>query len=61
MSDVLVPIQVLIKLSAIMNGMLSYWVEGNALTDPRGETLVSGMVAIIERLTEFYSQILSLF
>jgi len=51
MSDILVPVQVFLKLFTLANALLGHWVMGNVLTDPQGETLVESLATVIERAT----------
>jgi len=60
MSDILVPIQVIIKLFTMTNELLGYWVQGNALTDPGGDTLIQSIAVVIERGMYIISQLLGL-
>jgi len=55
MSDVLIPIQVIIKLFTMANALFGYWVEGNTLTDPAGEGLIESLAVIIERSSYFFA------
>ena len=47
MSDILVPIQVILKLFIMANEFLGYWVQGNALTVPDGESFVESLAVIV--------------
>jgi hypothetical protein len=49
MSDILVPVQVVLKLFTMANELLGYWVVGNSLTDPGGQGLVESLAVIVER------------
>jgi hypothetical protein len=55
MSDILVPVQVVLKLFTMANELLSYWVVGNTLVDPGGETLIESLAVIIERSTRVFA------
>ena len=60
MSDVLIPIQVIIKLFTMTNSLFNYWVEGNNLTDPAGETFIESLATVIERITFIFASILGI-
>ena len=60
MSDVLIPIQVVIKLFTMTNALLSYWVEGNALTDPAGNNLIESLAIVIERSTYIFALLMGI-
>lgn len=61
MSDVLIPVQVIIKLFVMANGLFRYWVEGNNLTDPMGESFIQSMAVVVTRTVEFIAQLWNLF
>ena len=60
MSDVLIPVQVIMKLFTMVNELFGYWVEGNTLTDPSGERLIESLAAVIESSTYIFSLFLSI-
>jgi hypothetical protein len=60
MSDILIPIQVIIKLFTMTNSLFNYWVEGNSLTDPQGETFIESLAVVIERVTFIFASILGI-
>jgi len=51
MSDILIPVQVILKLFTLTNGVLGRWVEGNALTDPAGTEFANSLAVVIDRIT----------
>ena len=61
MSDVLIPIQVIIKLFVMANGLFGYWVEGNSLTDPVGESFIQSMAVVVTKTVEFIAVLWNIF
>ncbi|MFC1847817.1 hypothetical protein ACFLXV_00695 [Chloroflexota bacterium] len=42
------------------NELLGYWVEGNVLTDPAGDTLIGSLAVVVERVLYIFASILSI-
>ena len=62
LNTLLVPAQIAVRLSILVNELLGFWVTTNYdLSDPLGEDLISGFSVIIPRLVDFWAQVLSLF
>ena len=62
LNTLLVPAQLAVRLSILINELLGFWVTPNYdLSDPLGEDLISGFSIIIPRLVDFWAQLLSLF
>jgi hypothetical protein len=57
MSDVLVPVQVILKLFTMTNSLLGYWVDGNVLTDPNGVDFIEALATVIQKSTEVFAWI----
>ena len=51
MSDILVPVQVILKLFTLANAVLGHWVQGNTLTDPAGIHFADSLAVVIDRVT----------
>ena len=60
MSDILVPVQVILKLFTMANELFSYWVVGNTLTDPQGETFIESLSVVVERSTYVWAWLWSI-
>ncbi len=60
MTDILVPVQVVLKLFTMANELLAYWVEGNTLTDPTGNQLIESLAVIVQRSASMFAWIWSL-
>ena len=62
MSALLVPAQIVVKLAIMVNELFGFWVDSNyTLSDPLGESLISGLAVIFPEVTNFFAQILRLF
>jgi len=48
--------EIIVPIMAIIDGILSYWVDGNTLTDPLGEQLVASLSQIFQELADFFAQ-----
>ena len=51
MTDILIPVQVVLKLFIMANELLSYWVVGNTLTEPSGSRFIESIALVLERMT----------
>ena len=62
LNTLLVPAQIVVRLSILVNELLGFWVTGNYdLSDPLGEQLISGFSVIIPELADFWARVLNLF
>jgi len=58
---ILVPVQVLSRISVILNEILGYFVQGNGVTDPAGKDLAHSIATIFQQLADIFAGILSIF
>lgn len=47
---------ILVKVFVIVDGVLAPFVEGNVLTDPKGESLVASLATIVHNFADFLAQ-----
>lgn len=59
MSDVLIPVQVILQLFTLTNGLLNNWVMGNNITDSGG-LLLESLARIIEGMANVFALIWNL-
>ena len=60
MTDILVPVRVVLKLFTMADALLAFWVEGNAMTDPAGSQFMESMAVVIERTAYVFAWIWSI-
>ena len=60
MTDILIPVQVVLKLFIMANELLNYWVVGNALTEPSGSRFVESIAVVLERMTYIHAWLWSI-
>lgn len=58
---ILVPVQVISRISVILNEILGYFVEGSGVTDPAGKDLAHAIATIFQQLADIFAGILSIF
>jgi len=54
-------VRIVVGIAAIVDGMLSYWVEDLNLTDPRGHQLAGSLAQIVGLGADLYAQLLETF
>ena len=59
MSYVLIPVEVIVKLFTLSNGLLGYWAVGNTLTGA-GESLLESLAVIIQRSAYVFAVLMGL-
>jgi len=47
---------ILVKIAAIVDGILDFWVVGNTLTDPLGEQLASSLAQLAHNVVNFLAE-----
>lgn len=47
---------VLVKIAALVDGVLNYWVSGNTLTDPYGEKLAASLATLAHNVVDFLAE-----
>ena len=62
MSVLLLPAQLVVKSSILLNELLCFWVTANYdFSDPLGERLLSVLAVFFPLLTDFFAQLLGIF
>ena len=54
-------VRIVAGIAALLDGMLSYWVEDLNLTDPLGHQLAASLAQIVQLGADLYAQLLEIF
>jgi len=54
-------VRIVAGIAAILDGMLSHWVEGLNLTDPLGHQLAGSLAQIVQLGADLFAQFLEIF